>query len=611
MAITKYPKYANTIPGVQTTVNDSAITGTSSSSDKKLMLVGTSEGGEPGVVYKFTNYSNAKDVLRSGDLLDAIQLAWNPTPDGTYYAGDILATRAQPATQASLVEGPLTFTSDLYSSLANEIQVSLTDNLITNTKRLNIRFNTDNVNTTYDNLGNVLVLSYSGTFNYASAQVHHDDTGYADTLTLKAGASPSTATVVSTIDLGSSSAQPKLGDLINTINNISGFTADFFSVGNHNIYSYYLDSTDEVPLKTSETTFTALAGDILNAVEYDNTVSVSYDPFGGVVSEPTNVSVNVSNGVATITATAETAEVPVTNFSATNLTGGSTGISPSSWANYFNLFSNEDGAFYIVPLTADQSIQSEANAYVQAQANLANPMRVIVGGGISESKKEAISRAAQLDSDRGYLVANSVQITNATTGTTASYPAYMAAAMVAGIASGLPKGDSVTYKYLNIVGCDVTFDIDDLNSLDGAGVIAIQHVRNSSSTSSFRITDDVSTYASNGSTSPVDTEMGVGEASDMIVTAANNYIDNNLIGQKVAANSPSTIKTKMLSFLDGAITDGLIYAYDASNVTVTTINQDGSKWQIDMVVDISRNIKHVSLGLVYDQSTLSTSTSTS
>lgn len=610
MAIEKYPKFANTIPGVQATVNDTAITGTSSSSDKKLMLVGTAEGGVPGEVMKFTNYSSAKEELRSGDLLDAIQLAWNPTPDGAYYAGDILALRAQPATKASLVKGPLTFKSELYSSLANQVQVSLTDNLISNTKRLSIIFNEDGVNTTYDNLGSVLELSYDGTLSYASFEITHDATGQANTLVLKAGASASNTNTAATLVLGDTSAQPRIGDLINSINDVDGFVADFFELGNHNIATKYLDVATETALTKTPVVATAIAGDILNATKYDNTISIEFDPFGGVVAEPTDVNATVANGVATISADANTAEVPVENFPATFLAGGSTGISPSSWSNYFKKFSNEDGAYYLVPLTSDQSIHAEANAFVKGQADLANPMRVIVGGEIGESKKESISRAARLNSERAYVIANSVKLTQ-TDGTTKSFPGYITAAMVAGIASGLPKGTSVTYKFLDIVGTDVTFEIDDLNSLDSSGVISISHVRNSSSTSSFRLTNDISTYAGTGSTSPVDTEMGVGEDSDMFVTSFRQYLDDHLIGEKIAVNSASVIKTKVMSFLDSAITNGLIYAYDSSGISVSTIGGDGSKWAINVDVDISRNIKHVKLGITYDEETLTTATASS
>jgi len=610
MAINKYPKFANTIPGVQATVNDTAITGTSSSSDKKLMLIGTSEGGVPGQVMRFTNFSSAAEELRSGDLLDAIQLAWNPSPEGANAAGDILALRAQPATQASLVQGPLTFKSELYSNLANQIQVSLTDNLISGTKRLTIIFNEDNVSTTYDNLGSVLTVAYKGTLGYASMEVTHDNAGNANFLVLKAGASASSANTAGNIILGDASAQVRIGDLINAINDIDGFEADFFEFGNHNIATKYLDVMPETPLSVTPTVATAIAGDILNATQYDNTIAVSFDPFGGIVAEPSDVTAEVKDGIATITATADTSEVSVVNFPSTNLAGGSTGVSPSSWASYFKEFANEEGVYYLVPLTEDQSIHAEANAFVKSQSDLANPMRVIVGGGIAESKKESISRAARLNSDRAYVIGNSVKITQ-TDGTTKSYPGYLTAAMVAGIASGLPKGSSITYKHLDIVGTDVVFEIDDLNSLDSSGVISVSHIRNSSSASNFRLTNDISTFGGTGSNSPVDTEMGVGEDSDMFVSEFRQYLDDHLIGEKIAVNSASVIKTKVMSFLDTAIVTGLIYAYDSSGISVSTLGGDGSKWNINVDVDISRNIKHVKLGITYDEQTLTTATASS
>ena len=607
MAITSFPKFADSRPSVQATIDDSNITGTSSSSDKKLMLVGEAEGGNPDAVYELSNYNTAKEIFRGGELLNAIQLAWNPTPEGTYYAGNILAIRSQPASTARLTVGPLTFTSILYSKLANDIQVKLSDNSITNTKRLTVLFNNDNVNTVYDNLGSVLDLSYTGNLGYASVEVTHGSNGYADQLILKAGASKDAAQAVATIKLGDSAEAVKIGDLINTINAYAGFNADFFEYGTHNIQTKYMDTLPETQLRKDNSVLTAIAGDILRATANDNVVEVDYDPFGGVVTEPENVKVTVEGNEATVDATAQEDEVPVENFPFTNLDGGSTGVSPSSWGDKFQKFANENGAYYLVPLTDDESIHAEADAFVRDQSDLGNPMRAIVGGDIAESKRQAITRAARLDSARSYVVAQSVQ-KKQNDGTVLSYPGYMTAAMIGGVASGLPKGASVTYKYLDIIGTDVIFTNDELNELDSAGVISIEHVRNSASTSNFRITDDISTLS--GSESPVDTEMGVGEDSDMFITSFRTYLDNNLIGEKLSINSPSVIKSKVMSFLDEAVNNGLIYDYDSSQISVETINKDGSRLKIVTDVDISRNIKHIQLGVIYDEDTLSTSAST-
>ncbi|MDU0946534.1 MAG: hypothetical protein E7A65_09075, partial [Anaerococcus vaginalis] len=78
-----FPRRPITRPHATIEVDSSGIGGSASASEKTLMLIGKAEGGEPNQVYKLRNYSQAKRTFRSGELLDAIELAWGSNPNYT------------------------------------------------------------------------------------------------------------------------------------------------------------------------------------------------------------------------------------------------------------------------------------------------------------------------------------------------------------------------------------------------------------------------------------------------------------------------------------------------------------------------------------------------
>src|SRR5699024_9303932 len=106
MAIERFPQKPVERPTTTIVSDTSAISGASTGSDKILMLIGEAEGGQPNQVYRVRNYIQAKKIFRGGELLDAMELAWNPANE-TQGAGDILAMRVENATNATFKQGPV------------------------------------------------------------------------------------------------------------------------------------------------------------------------------------------------------------------------------------------------------------------------------------------------------------------------------------------------------------------------------------------------------------------------------------------------------------------------------------------------------------------------
>lgn len=567
MAVDAYPKKPVSRPHTQISVDTSGIGGSSSSSDKILMLIGSATGGAPNTVYRVRNYQQAKTVFRSGELLDAIELAWNPSADGTVSAGDILAMRIEDAKQATLVKGGLTATSALYGLDANDIQIALEDNSLTSTKRLKVAFTQDNVELIYDNLGKIFKIKYSGAQTSAKAVVTQDSvTKKATKLTLSTTDGSAKETVVKDYTLGTG-VYSDVYSLISDINNLPDFTATFFPIGDKNIPTADLDAVAALDLKKEDAYLSSLGGDIAKQTAYNGYVNFTID-----------------------------ASKPITNFSYTNLTGGTNGTVPESWASKISLFANE-GGYYLVPLTESESVHAEAVAFVKDRTDNGDPMRAVLGSGAKETVQQLISRATRLRNARGALVG--ISGTRAMDdGRELALKGYMFAAQLAGYACGLEIGEAITFKPLALTSLDTILTSDQLDQLNENGVISAEFVRNRTATM-FRVVQDVTTY--NDASEPVKNEMSVGEANDFLVSELKVALDTQFIGSKVVETSASIIKSFIQTFLDQKKRDSEIQGYPAEDVQVVL---EGDKAYISFIVYPIRSLNDIEVKITYSQQTL-------
>lgn len=97
-----------TIPGAYSSVESSMTSTKTGNSAKMIAIIGECTGGEPGTVQFFTEPSVAKKVLKGGELLRAMQKAWNPvskTKEGVSLGGAniIAAIRTNKATKGESV----------------------------------------------------------------------------------------------------------------------------------------------------------------------------------------------------------------------------------------------------------------------------------------------------------------------------------------------------------------------------------------------------------------------------------------------------------------------------------------------------------------------------
>jgi len=562
--------YDRTRPRTRVTLDSSNLGSANVASEKPLILLGSATGGQPHAPQEVTDFSQASNIFRGGELLDAIEMAWNPSPNVENKAGRIFAVRTDEAKQANLTEGAITVVSNLYGYDANSIQVSYGDNELTGSKRFSVFFTQDRYERVYDNIGNIFSVTYTGDQPQATVTIKEDtNTNQATQLVLSVGEGTDSMQPVRTYELGEG-VYKDTNILVNDINNLPDFEASMnFRGGSKNVPTNTLDPMEATDITGGEVTVTAVAGDLVRQTRNDRYISIEIDP---------------------------TKEMPDT-IPLSNLSGAETSPSPASWASIFDTVSDL-GAYYIVPLTDDEAIHGELVQFLRDESRNGNHLRGVVGGGFESSVNELVSRQTNLSSSRVSLVGDSVT-RRMSDGRVYNAPAYMYAAALAGIASGLPIGEPITYKHTSIEAIDRKFSGSQLDQLDDSGVIMTEFVRTRNN-SYYRIVSDPTTY--NASSEPVQNTMSLGEVSDFLTTDIRTMLDENFIGSRVQSTSASILKNAVESLLDQQKNvGGLIVDYSPEDVQVV-INGDTAR--INITVQPAQGLSYINVHINYEDNEL-------
>lgn len=534
-------------------------------SEKPLVLMGSANGGQPHVPHLITNYAQAREMFRGGELLDAIEMAWNPSPTAQG-AGKIYAMRTDDATQAKFSNGGLTVTSKLYGADANSIQVEYADNNLTKSKRFSVYFTKERYEQVYDNIGNIFTVQYKGKEAQATISIEVDaNTHLATRLVLSEGADDESLQPLRTYELGQGVYQD-VNVLVNDINNLPEFEAKMNTLGgNKNIETEYLDELAATDVKTSQVVVTAVGADLINQVSNDTYVAVEVD---------------------------RSQALPA-SFTLTNLSGAKTEPAPASWAELFSKVADL-GAYYIVPLTAEEAIHGELSQFLRDESNNGNHLRGFVGGKFKESIETMRGRQMNLRNSRVNLIGNS-GTRRMSDGRVYNFPAYMNAALVGGIASGVDIGEPLTYKRVNIESLDMKFTGDQLDQLNNSGIIMIEFVRTRTA-SYYRIVSDPTTY--NVASDPVQNRTSLGEISDFLTTEIRTVLDEEFIGTRLRNTSASILKNRVESLLDRQKdVSGLIVDYNPDDVQVIIT---GNTARINISVKPAQGLDYINVYITYE-----------
>ena len=265
MTLEVYPNDNRARPHTKVIVDSSGIASNSSGSQKAITVFGSAKGGQPGEFYKVTSFAQAKSIFKSGELLDFIEVAWNPSND-LQGAGIIYAMRVDSATQAIYSTDDIIFKSYQYGVDGNRVSIKLEDGTLLGSHKFTAYDSVSQAREIYDNLGRIIDVNLkpTSTVAYASASISDG------ILTLKSGASKEDAEVVAQFILTSGLS---VSSLVIQINLLADFQAFVLPYGDKNIDVSLLEDLDETPVTTSiVANLTSLVGDLVNQLQYSSLV---------------------------------------------------------------------------------------------------------------------------------------------------------------------------------------------------------------------------------------------------------------------------------------------------------------------------------------------------
>jgi hypothetical protein len=510
-------------PGAYDRIDTSAMTASTPGSLNRPILIGTADAGEAGKVMWWTDPSKARAYFKNGDLPTAVELAFSPLPEGGGGASIVGTLLVNPTVAATKDVGGGKWTAKEFGTIGNEIQVKMEDGTIAGTKKVSIyRFSTSDVET-WDNIGAILEVNYTGTKAYAEIAIN------AGVVTTKTGADSATATVDLTVD-GKLPQYSTIDALVSYINSMSGYAARIINIADAKMPVTALDTVTAVTIKNAPKT---------------------------LLSAKTGIEtrVNVSSQLVNVSMTGTPA-----NFPWTYLAGGQKGTTPPSWSAHFLTLRKEFFDLLCV-LSADSAIHAEAAAHVQVMETRRQKQYLFFGGAGDdpqnpEDKTKAKQRASAMNYRRAVLCYPAIYHPIVASGTKL-LPAYMTAAMVCGRVAGVPTSEPITFDFFNIsgLGVDLVAGDPDIDELIASGVCVMERVQNGG----IRLAQGVTTYL--GPVRTPNVEISTGRTADEVSDRVTNRLEDTFVGSSSAIATNSSVTTEATNVLDECTREKLILGY--------------------------------------------------
>lgn len=496
-------------PTTASAIDDSAMNNRGLSVGNNLAIIGASTGGKPNTPLTFGSPSEAIAALKSGELLDAVVKAFDPSAQ-TGGPASVTAVRVNPATQSTLNLADagsatvIALASTDYGLYTGQIAVKV-EAASTAGRKLTTQLGTSYF--TQDNVArNAFKIRYSG--GQASGVMSINGT----TVTLQAP----TGTTVATIDL---TQFPTVQQLVDRINTVANFAA---SVQDGNGAKPTLNGLDYVTTQDVKTADYIAVAHLQACVDWFNSLGESF------------VTATRAAGVGTLPAI-----IPFTY-----LAGGSDGtITNTEWSNAFTALQSVD-VQWVTPLSSTGAIRAMADAHVAYMSSVAKQeRRAVTGGAAGTTDSVALDDAKSLNSDRtSYVHLGYYDYDSA--GNLVLRPPYMTAALIAAAFCGVNPGTPLTNKSLKVRGLErVLRNPTDTDVLINGGVLCVE-----STPTGYKVVQSISTWLVNDNYNRVEQSTGV--AVDFTLRNVRQALDV-LRGEK----GTPLLLARAVSITQGVLTD--------------------------------------------------------
>ena len=473
-----------TSPATMSTVDDSAMANQNLSVGNVVALIGQSVGGEPNTALTFGDPSTAAAVLQGGELLTAVQKAFNPS-DEVGGAASVVVIRVNPAVQAALTlndassSPAINLQSADWGAWTNQIKVKVQPGSVQGLQA------TTQYGTSYYTQDNIYRNAFSIQYTGAAASASMSVTGTAVTLQAPTG------TQVGSIDL---TQMKTIQQLVDAIDVVPGFSATVLDGNGQQAALNGLDYVAAQDVKTAVYTATA---NLQALIDWFNSSAQGYV----VATRATNAG-----------------KVPAA-IPFTYLTGGSDGVTTNTqWSSAFAALQNVD-VQWVTPISSDPSIAAMTDAHVQYMSTTGRKeRRAICGTALGTSDLQAIAAAKALNSDRTSLVHLGYYDYD-DDGELTLFSPYLTAAIIAGAFSGVNPGTPLTNKSITVRGLERNLiNPTDTDALINGGVLCVENAK-----TGYMIVKSISTWLVNKNYNRV--EQSVGTALDFTVRNVRDALD--------------------------------------------------------------------------------------
>lgn len=476
-------------PTTASAVNDDAMRNQNLSVGNVLALVGKSAGGKPKSALRFGSPNEARRVLRSGELLEAVLKAFSPSTQ-TGGPQEVVAVRVQPAVQSGLdIKNAddavvIKLTSTGYGLGENQIKVRIEDGSLSG-KRLTSQLGSAYY--TNDNVGRTAFkIQYTGSAVTATIDVT------ATTVSITTDTDP--AVVIPLAEFST------VESLVDRINSVLGFVA---TVEDRSHTKPTLNGLDFVTAVDVKTAVVEVKADLQAVVEWFNGAGEGY--------------VHAERQAA--------AGMVPANIPFTFLENGSDGETlVTDWSDAFDALQTID-VQWLSPVTPDPAIHAMADTHANFCSNqLRRERRVIVGMELGSTDEEAIAAAKALNSDRTSIVHLGYYDYDLA-GKLVLLAPYQTAALIAGAFSGVSPGTPLTNKTISVRGLERDLvNPTETDPLIRSGVLCVENTEQG-----YKVVQSITTWLTDDNYNRVEQSTGV--ALDFTCRNVRNAIDV-LRGQK-------------------------------------------------------------------------------
>lgn len=471
-------------PVTASAINDDAMQNRNLTVGNAYAALGKATGGKPKTLLSFSSPEHARSILRSGELLDAIIKAFDPSAE-TPAPGVVYGIRVNPAEQSQLVlvdddDAPvITLKSVNYGQKDNQIKVKIEEGTDIGF-RVTVQIDSDYY--TGDDIARAAFsVEYTGSESTANLTVN------ATNAVLKAGSS-----TVATIPLADF---PTVGELVDRINVVPDFSA---AVLEDSYNSPTVDGLDFVTDGDCKTAALTVRADLQALVDWLN---------------------SGAQPLVTATRAASVGTLPV-YIPFTYLAGGSEGTTANGdWQDGLTVAQTIREQVWISPITSTAAIHAMVSSHVSFCTNvLRRERRAICGMAAGSTDVDAIAAAKALNNDRVSL-AHIGYYDYDLNGKLKLFPAYFTASLAAAMFGGVNPGEPLTNKTIKVQGLErELMNPTDTDPLIEAGVFCVENTEEG-----YKIVKSISTWLGNDKYNRV--EQSTGAALDFTVRNVRQAVD--------------------------------------------------------------------------------------